>query len=1199
MRGNKLFLLMLLLLITVLGVQAVMASGNEAGVPGDGSRSVVLVIDTSDSMFGKPMEAIKEAARQFAVQLDDNVPVALVSFSSRVVVELDYTTDKVSLLRAIGDLELGGVTALYDGAYRGVEMAAASSTDEKLVILLSDGAEYGGQSAAPRAAALSLARANSVRVYTVGLGFGADRSYLEELASGSVGGFFEAPEIANVGQVYNELLTLVESGATSVITEETSVEGESLAKTLGEDLPEDEKDEGADTVLSIPPLDLNASVALPEATQSAPAEEEASVALDAEPAATGPVIINPLTVTVVPGVGETETEEAVTSNLRGGVAVVLAVDVSDSMWGRPLEMMQEALTLFVDQLPAGIPVALVSFSNTAVLEQGFTDDKTDALNAISGLSAGGVTALYDGVSLAVQTALDSDAASKVVIVLGDGVEYGGQSEAAEDEAVLLAQVGDVTIHTVGFGFDLNMPYLETLPAETNGSFYNGKKMDDLLAAYETLAAEMGDLSTPVSITGADTITPLTGGGETDLGVVGAAPAEAIVPLDAEIAALNILGGTGASFETAAAADVTVNETFGVVGETVTPASLEPIPVDLSSNIVPLEINVPDGTDVERAELLLNGYSLAIFDAPPYTYELDASRLQVGLYELGFVIRTVTGVESRGALRFEVMVPTVLPRTGGLDSSAEAGNETVAAAEEEAATTVSNRVVDPSMPRILLVNGEAMNPEFEFTQDSGLVMVPNAPVTLSGDETLGSILSRPVGLIPAPIREAISQPRPVLASVLVIVMTVVLLPQGLFTMYWMMYTWNNPAKAEQSRSPQEFYEPHYSFTALLPARREEAVIYHTIYAVNSIDYPEDKKEVLVLIRDEDDDETIAEARRAIADIKLSYEIRGEVYPDNIKLVTFTEGPKNKPNGLNRGLKVSTKDVVCIFDAEDSPHPDIYNVINTVMIRDEADVVQSGVQLMNFESNWFSALNVLEYFFWFKSGLHCFTHSLNVTPLGGNTVFFKRHWMDQIGGWDEGCLTEDADVGIRLTNAGASIQIVYDAEHATQEETPATVQEFIKQRTRWSQGFYEIFFKFDWAKLPSLKQKVASVYILLNSLLQALIVFFLPVGLFIALTQRVPVPIALFSFVPIFLLLVQMITNLTGIREFTEAYGKKLPLGFRLRMILFYYPFQLMLSISAMRAIWRFLTNQAAWEKTSHANLHRQTTPSPAPAVARVS
>ena len=108
---------------------------------------------------------------------------------------------------------------------------------------------------------------------------------------------------------------------------------------------------------------------------------------------------------------------------------------------------------------------------------------------------------------------------------------------------------------------------------------------------------------------------------------------------------------------------------------------------------------------------------------------------------------------------------------------------------------------------------------------------------------------------------------------------------------------------------------------------------------------------------------------------------------MRVITFSDKPINKPHGLNVGLRNTTHEVVTIFDSEDDIHPDIFNIVNTVMSTEGARVVQCGVQLMNYHSRWFSALNVLEYFFWFKSRLH-YHAALGMTPLGGNTVFFAR-------------------------------------------------------------------------------------------------------------------------------------------------------------------------------------------------------------------
>src|SRR5579859_8180072 len=77
--------------------------------------------------------------------------------------------------------------------------------------------------------------------------------------------------------------------------------------------------------------------------------------------------------------------------------------------------------------------------------------------------------------------------------------------------------------------------------------------------------------------------------------------------------------------------------------------------------------------------------------------------------------------------------------------------------------------------------------------------------------------------------------------------------------------------------------------------------------------------------------------------------------------------------------------------------------------------------------------------FKSSMHFFA-GIGMIPLGGNTVFVRRALLEQLGGWDEYCLTEDADLGIRLSLAHARIRIIYEDEYVTREETPNTLSQF---------------------------------------------------------------------------------------------------------------------------------------------------------------
>src|SRR5215469_7403754 len=334
--------------------------------------------------------------------------------------------------------------------------------------------------------------------------------------------------------------------------------------------------------------------------------------------------------------------------------------------------------------------------------------------------------------------------------------------------------------------------------------------------------------------------------------------------------------------------------------------------------------------------------------------------------------------------------------------------------------------------------------------------------------------------------------------LYLVITILMTAQALFNIRLRLFIWEKPEQARSNSAPTLYREPHFSFTILLPARHEEDVYQETIQKVYDLNYPKHLIQILTICR-EDDPGTIAEARAKIKELRSP----------NVQLVIFNDKPINKPHGLNLGLRVAQGDIVTIFDAEDEPHPDILNIINTTYLNEQVDVVQSGVQLMNHNTKWFCFLNVLEYFYWFKSSLHFFA-KVGMTPLGGNTVFVRRTLMEQLGGWDETCLTEDADLGIRLCLSKARVRIIYDDEFVTREETPHTIEQFIKQRARWNQGFLQILFKREWLKLEKLSQRLLAFYVLILPELQAFFALMMPVALVTFFLVKLPLWLAMFTF-----------------------------------------------------------------------------------------
>lgn len=411
------------------------------------------------------------------------------------------------------------------------------------------------------------------------------------------------------------------------------------------------------------------------------------------------------------------------------------------------------------------------------------------------------------------------------------------------------------------------------------------------------------------------------------------------------------------------------------------------------------------------------------------------------------------------------------------------------------------------------------------------------------------------------------------------LSLLLLAQASYSTYLMLYTWNEASNRELYGAPAEFAPPQKSFTVLLPARHEEEVIQHTIQGVLDANYPRELLEIVVICRI-DDEGTITKVQEKIA----------ELVPEgvtNVRLIIFQDNPINKPHGLNVGLRYTHHEVVTIFDSEDQIHPDVFNVVNTVMMNEGVNVVQSGVQLMNFDSQWFSALNVLEYFFWFKSRLH-YHSRVGIIPLGGNTIFFTRHILNIIGGWDETCLTEDADIGIRLSKMGERVRVVYEDAYVTKEETPPSVSQFIKQRTRWNQGFLQVLKQGDYWSLPYLGQRLLAVYTLATPVIQAITALYLPISIYTMLFVKMHPVLAIIMWLPAYMLVAQYVLNLIGLYEFAAAHNIRLSRWMWLKLLASFYPFQVLLGISALRGVSRELKGINNWEKTRHVNAHRGAT-----------
>jgi glycosyltransferase XagB len=408
-----------------------------------------------------------------------------------------------------------------------------------------------------------------------------------------------------------------------------------------------------------------------------------------------------------------------------------------------------------------------------------------------------------------------------------------------------------------------------------------------------------------------------------------------------------------------------------------------------------------------------------------------------------------------------------------------------------------------------------------------------------------------------------------AVTLVSLISLVLFAVALLSVCWQSYAWRTPEKLGRT-GLAVLDRPRLRFSILVPARHEQAVLAETLAGLAAVRHPD--FEIIVVVG-HDDPETQRVAEQAAHQLGVP-----------IKVVVDHHPTKNKPKALNTGLPHCDGDVVMVIDAEDDVQPGLLRLADTAFRHHQADVVQTGVQLVDFDKNWWAARNVLEYFFWFRSRLH-FHATQRFITLGGTSIAIRRDLLAHLGGWDESCLAEDCDLGVRASVLGARVAVVYEPEHTTLEETPPNVRALFRQRVRWMQGFMQVLGKGDWRRLPTRRQRLQAALVLGTPLTQSVAGLAAPVSAVAALTLKAPVIITLGTFLPLVPTAVGVGFDVVGLHDFGRTFRRRIGLLPYLFVIVGLPVYQLILSWAAVWAAARHLGGRNDWQKTTHLNAHR--------------
>ncbi len=410
----------------------------------------------------------------------------------------------------------------------------------------------------------------------------------------------------------------------------------------------------------------------------------------------------------------------------------------------------------------------------------------------------------------------------------------------------------------------------------------------------------------------------------------------------------------------------------------------------------------------------------------------------------------------------------------------------------------------------------------------------------------------------------------LASALVVIIALALFAIAVSTLYLNTYAWWDPkTQVRTSYSGLQGTEGH-SFSLIMPCRNErEEVMRATLAAL--LAQTHSRKEIIISVG-HDDTETVEVAHRLARE-----------FPEFVRVSVDVSERKNKPRQLNKALSMCRNSVVGVFDAESIAAEELLAHIDSVFTTKNADVVQGAVQLINYKDTWYSLRNCLEYFTWFRSRLHAHSRQ-GFIPLGGNTVFIKRELLTAVGGWDGSCLAEDCDLGVRLSTLRRKIVVAYSPQLVTREETPDSLSGLIRQRTRWSLGFMQVFAKGDWKALPSRRMRTIAWWTLMQQHFMALAGVCIPIAIAAAIWGNFPLVVTLITFLPLIPTLVTVAFDVCMLHEFGRDHKFAISWYDYFRLIVGTPLYQMVLAFAALRALFKFGRRDFAWEKTDHSGSH---------------
>ncbi len=272
------------------------------------------------------------------------------------------------------------------------------------------------------------------------------------------------------------------------------------------------------------------------------------------------------------------------------------------------------------------------------------------------------------------------------------------------------------------------------------------------------------------------------------------------------------------------------------------------------------------------------------------------------------------------------------------------------------------------------------------------------------------------------------------------------------------------------------------SVLVPTFNEESSIVASVLSFLSLEYP---RHEVVVVNDGSTDSTmqrliaaysLVEVPAAYPDVVPTAEVltfyRSTVHA---KLVCIDKVNGGKGDALNAALNAARYPYVLAVDADTFIERDaLLRLVRPFLLGQSVAAIGATIRIVNgsivehgrvdqpkVDTRWIPGIQTVEYLRAFLFG------RLGWNPLGGGLIIsgafglFKQEYVQAIGGYNRGTVTEDMDLVVRLHKYLRSVDsrdiITFVPDPVAWTEAPVTLKVLRRQRERWHRGLIATVFK----------------------------------------------------------------------------------------------------------------------------------------------